>query len=215
MMLQQVKVWDPLIRIFHWSLVLSFVVAYLSGEEESAIHIQAGYAVLGLIVFRLIWGFIGPKYARFSQFTYGPSEVLCYIKGIATLSPKYYLGHNPLGAWMVITLLVMLFVVTLSGLKLYAVEEGLGPFAVKPEIELIFSAYADSDEHDDDRNKRDGYDNKGEGDEEFWEEIHEASSEFLVFLIFLHIAGVLASSLLHDEKLVKAMITGKKTVKDE
>ena len=216
MMSKQVKVWDPLVRIFHWSLVLFFIVAYLS-EDQVSIHVLAGYVVLGLIVFRVIWGFIGPEYAKFSQFVSGPRQVLGYIKGIVTMSPKHYLGHNPLGGWMVLMLLAILFVVTLSGLKLYAVEEGLGPFASKSNVQFITTAYADGhdDDDDDDDHKHKKNGDKNDTDEEFWEDIHEGASEFMIFLILLHIAGVLASSMLHDEKLVKAMITGKKTLKND
>lgn len=211
MVSNMIKVWDPLVRLFHWSLVLFFIVAYITGEEESWIHIQAGYVVLGLISFRVIWGLIGPKYARFTQFVYRPSEVLAYFKSLFTRSPKHYLGHNPLGGWMVIALLSMLFVVTFSGLKLYAVEEGKGPLA--HNVELISSAYADRDEDHDDKHEYRNKNHDGEGEEfweEFWEEIHEASAEFLLFLIFLHIVGVLISSLLHGENLVRSMITGEK-----
>jgi len=68
MMSNEIRVWDPLVRIFHWGLVASFTVAYLSGEEESNVHIYAGYIVLGLIAFRVLWGFIGSHYARFGSF---------------------------------------------------------------------------------------------------------------------------------------------------
>lgn len=216
-MSNEVKVWDPLVRIFHWSLVVFFTVAYIS-EDQISIHVFSGYVVLGLIVFRVVWGFIGPKYARFSQFVRGPRDVLSYTKGLLTLSPKQYLGHNPLGGWMVVILLVMLFIVTLSGLKLYAVEEGLGPFAGKSNVQLIAAAYADDHgkkDHDNNDSKKSGGHEKDNKDEEFWEDIHEATSEFMLFLIFLHVMGVLVSSLFHDEKLVKAMITGKKAVKKE
>lgn len=73
-MQNEIRVWDPLVRIFHWSLVVSFAIAYFSGDEENAIHIYSGYIVAALISFRLIWGFIGSRHARFSDFVYSPQD---------------------------------------------------------------------------------------------------------------------------------------------
>jgi len=221
-MSNEIRVWDPLVRIFHWSLVLAFAIAYLTGEDDSSLHIWSGYAVLGLISFRVIWGFIGTRYARFSDFVYSPKAVIRYLKRLAANRPEHYVGHNPASGWMVVLMLVSLFVVTVSGLKLYAVEDGLGPLAGSvPTLTVISSAYADDD--DDDEND-DGYRSSGkafgeEGEdkegEAFWEEIHEASANFMLFLVLLHITGVLVSARLHDENLVKAMITGKKIARTD
>ena len=217
---KEIRVWDPLVRIFHWSLVVGFTVAYLSGEEESNVHIYAGYVVMGLIIFRLLWGFIGSRYARFSSFVTSPATLIEYLKGMLARNPKHYIGHNPAGGWMVIAMLICLSVITVSGLKVYAIEEGLGPLAAAPTaLTLVSPAHADEDDDDDD--DRGGHEkNKGEHDEdeaaeEFWEELHEVSSNIMLLLIFLHIAGVIVASRLHDEKLVKAMITGKKISKTD
>ncbi len=211
---QPVLVWDILVRIFHWTLVASFAVAYLTSEDENPWHIYAGYTVLGLIVFRVIWGFVGSRYARFSDFIYSPANVVEYIKSLREGNPKHYLGHNPAGGWMVLAMLIMLFVVTLSGLKVYAIEEGKGPFAANAaQLSPISSAHAEEDEEEnDDDNETSGVDVEkvSEADEEFWEEIHEIASNLMLVLIALHIAGVVASSRLHKENLVKAMLTGKK-----
>ena len=208
-----VKVWDILVRIFHWSLVITFVIAYITSEEENIWHIYSGYAVLGLITFRVLWGIIGTRYARFSDFIYSPGSVFKYIKALKDRNPERYIGHNPAGGWMIIVMLVCLFVVTISGLKVYAIEEGRGPFAgITIDHDIIKDAYADRYEDDDDTGRRYGrHDEKeNEKEEEFWEEIHEISTNIMLFLIFLHIAGVVVSSKLHNENLVKAMITGKK-----
>lgn len=203
---KEIRVWDILIRLFHWSLVVTFFVSYFTGDEENLIHIYTGYAVLGLIVFRLIWGIIGSKHARFSDFLCSPAKTIEYLKGLISGKPKHYIGHNPAAGWMVVALLISLFVTTISGLKLYAVEEGKGPLAnVSTEFSVISVANADDDEDKKDRE----YDGEKEGDE-FWEELHEVSSNFTVLLIFLHVFGVIVSSKLHKENLVKAMITGKK-----
>jgi cytochrome b len=99
-----------------------------------------------------------------------------------------------------------LLVVTLSGLKVYAIEEGQGPFAHSPSLSPIATAQAEEEEEEEDE----GDESKDEAEEEFWEEIHEASSNFMLVLIALHILGVVVSGYLHKEKLIKAMITGKK-----
>ncbi len=226
-MKKEINVWDPLVRIFHWSLVLAFSVAYLSGEEESDIHIYSGYIILGLLVFRLLWGFVGTRYARFSDFIYSPRAILQYSKDLISGSPKHYIGHNPAGAAMIFALLLSLVVVTYSGLKVYAIEEGAGPLAQQSTgSAFIKSAYADDDddddeyrehgkayrEHDEHEHEADEDDDEDEDEEEFWEEIHEASANFVLFLVALHIAGVFVAGRMHDEKLIKAMITGKKTV---
>ncbi len=220
-MKEEIRVWDPLVRIFHWSLVLAFAVAYLSGEEESDIHIYSGYIILGLLVFRLLWGFFGTRFARFSDFVYSPQAVIKYTKDLFSGSPKHYLGHNPAGGAMIIALLLSLIVVTYSGLKVYAIEEGAGPLAMQAvDISPIKSAYADDDddeyeEHGERGEHEADEDGEHEGDEdgeEFWEEIHEASANFVLFLVALHIVGVFVAGRLHNENLVKAMITGNKKV---
>jgi cytochrome b len=114
----EVKVWDPLVRIFHWSLVMIFLVAWLSADEWDRLHEWAGYAVLGLIAFRVVWGAIGTRYARFYNFIYGQDTVIGYLKDVCSLRAKRYLGHNPAGGLMVIVLLVMLSVLSGSGYML-------------------------------------------------------------------------------------------------
>lgn len=199
-----VIVWDILIRIFHWSLVISFSLAYMASEESNVWHIYSGYVVLSLIIFRVIWGLVGSKHARFSDFVRPPSAVLAYVSAERAGNAPVYTGHNPLGGWMVMALLGMLFIVTLSGLKVYAIEKGESPFASNLiQLAPINSAHAE----DDDENNEE--DNKA--DEEFWEEIHEISSNVMLLLIALHIAGVVISSRVHHENLVKAMITGRKS----
>ncbi|MEN8108506.1 MAG: cytochrome b/b6 domain-containing protein [Pseudomonadota bacterium] len=217
MMSNEIRVWDPLIRIFHWSLVLAFTVAYLSGDEESSLHIYSGYVVLGLIAFRVLWGLIGTRYARFSNFVYSPGTVIQYLKDLVAKNPKHYVGHNPAGGWMVIAMLLCLFIVSVSGLKVYAIEEGLGPLADEtPALTIISPAYAD-DDGDDLGNHEKNENGHGEDEEaeEYWEEIHEVSSYFMLLLIFLHIAGVIVSGRLHNDHLVKAMLTGKKISKTD
>jgi cytochrome b len=105
---QTLKVWDVAVRLFHWSLVVSFAVAWLTAEEWDDLHEWAGYAAAALIGFRLIWGLIGPRYARFSQFLRAPGTVLAYLVGMARGRERRYVGHNPAGAAMIVALLLAL-----------------------------------------------------------------------------------------------------------
>ncbi|OSQ48286.1 cytochrome b/b6 domain-containing protein [Thalassospira alkalitolerans] len=110
-----VKVWDPMVRIFHWGLATSFVVAWVTGDEWDALHHWAGYAAAGLIAFRLIWGVIGSRYARFTQFIQSPSKTIAYLKDIVTGRENRYLGHNPAGAAMILALLAAMAGCALTG----------------------------------------------------------------------------------------------------
>lgn len=214
---RQVKVWDPLVRIFHWSLVVAFTVAYLSGEEsEDALdlHVWAGYAVLGLILVRIVWGVVGTRHARFTDLVYRPSTVLGYLRDLITHRARRYLGHNPLGGAMTVALLLSLLAATVSGLALYAVEENAGPLAG-----LVTGAGQPVAQTADRHDHATGHDNEegGEDDEgeELLEEVHELFSNFTLFLVFLHIGGVVVSSLVHKENLPRAMITGRKRAETE
>jgi cytochrome b len=208
----RIRVWDPLVRLFHWSLVVTFTVAYFTGDEDNLVHIWSGYAVIGLVIFRILWGFIGSRHARFSDFLASPARVLDYLKSLAARQPERYLGHNPAGGWMIVLLLIAILLTSISGIKVYGLE-GHGPLASSgSEMVLISTAQADEDEHEEheEEHGEDGHEGHEDGAEEFWEEIHEFLSNFTVFLIALHIAGVLVSSALHRENLVRAMITGYK-----
>lgn len=208
-----VRVWDPVVRLFHWSLVVAFTVAYLSSEEESAIHIYAGYVVLGLIVVRLIWGVVGSRHARFTDFVRPPGEVVAYLRGLASGRPRHYLGHNPAAGWMVIALLVSLFVVTLSGVMLDTTEGGVFAAAGSGGAAVMTAApRGDEGEYGEygEAGERGEGGEGGEGGEAVWEEVHEVSTNVTLFLVFLHIAGVLVSSLVHRENLIRAMVTGRK-----
>lgn len=112
-----VKVWDPFVRVFHWSLVASFAIAFLSGEEDRwrTLHLWAGYAALGLVLLRLGWGIVGTRYARFRQFVRSPSTVLQYIRDVITGREARYLGHNPAGGMMVLALLVSMLGLGVTG----------------------------------------------------------------------------------------------------
>lgn len=110
-----VRVWDPLVRIFHWSLVGLFTFAFLTGDEWQKPHEVAGYIIAGLIGFRVIWGLIGSRYARFASFIYRPSTVAGFLADTVRMKARRYLGHNPAGGLMVLGLLLAIVVISLSG----------------------------------------------------------------------------------------------------
>jgi cytochrome b len=226
-MREKIYVWDPLVRLFHWSLVLSFIVAYVTGEDgEDPAHVYSGYIIMGLIVFRIVWGLIGSKHARFSGFITSPVTALRYGKDMLAGKARHYPGHNPLGGWMILALLLSLAITTVTGLKLYGIE-GHGPWAQNSAINytannnhelvmLVNGRDHDDDDEYEDREKYDGKDKEREKHEvdeeaeEFWEEIHEFFANFTLLLVLLHITGVIISSARESQNLVKAMITGYK-----
>jgi cytochrome b len=110
-----IRVWDPLVRAFHWALVASFAVAWLSSENWDSLHNAAGYAAGALVGLRMVWGFLGPRYARFTQFVRSPAAVLVYLRAIKDGTERRYIGHNPAGGAMIVVLLVAMAATAVSG----------------------------------------------------------------------------------------------------
>jgi cytochrome b len=110
-----VKVWDLFVRVFHWSLAGLFVVAYATGDEIEKVHIAAGYTIAALLSLRILWGFVGPRHARFSSFVRPPREVLAYVRDVMLLRAPRYIGHNPAGGAMILALLAMLAATCATG----------------------------------------------------------------------------------------------------
>lgn len=181
----QIKVWDPLVRLFHWSLVAAFATAYVIEDDPLAVHVWAGYTVLALVAVRLLWGFVGPKYARFSDFVYRPQAISRYLSDALRARAPRHIGHSPAGGAMVLALLLVMVAIGVTGLALYGVEEHAGPLA---------SLMSDA----------------SESWEEGLEEAHEVLANLALALIILHVAGVVFTSLSHRENLVRAMVTGRK-----
>ncbi len=102
-----VRVWDAPVRIFHWLLALSFAGAWLTAESERwhLLHITLGYTAGGLVLFRLLWGGVGSRWARFTSFVRGPGAVWAYVSGLLRAQPVHFTGHNPAGGWAVLALL--------------------------------------------------------------------------------------------------------------
>ena len=184
--LSQIKVWDPLVRFFHWSLVSAFTIAYITEDDYLTVHSWAGYLILVLLAIRIIWGFVGTRYARFSNFVYSPATIIRFIKDTLSFKAKRYIGHNPAGGAMVILLIISLLLTTVTGIFLLGAEEQVGPAA------QIFSG-------------------SGEYWEDILEETHEFFANFTVILVFFHVLGVLAESFIHKENLISAMLSGFKS----
>lgn len=207
-----VRVWDICVRFTHWIVALGFFVAYLTEDEALPLHVWAGYVVGALVFLRILWGFVGTKHARFTDFAFGPRKVISYILDLVLFRAERYLGHSPAGGAMTIALWLGLLAVVWSGLELYAVEEGAGPLAaVSSQADQVSSKASDAlvlvRSDDDDENK--GEDKQDSA----WKDIHEALSNFVLLLVLLHIAGVTLASLVHRENLPRSMVTGMKQQK--
>jgi cytochrome b len=118
---QRVLVWDAPTRVFHWLLVLSFAGAYLTAEEDGwrLVHVTFGYTMAGLVVFRVVWGFIGTRHALFTDFVRGPGAAMRYLRSVVRGQPEHHMGHNPAGALAVVALLVLSVVVAVTGWATY------------------------------------------------------------------------------------------------
>lgn len=167
----RILVWDLPVRLFHWMLAGAFAGAYVLSESERlrAVHVTLGWTVLGLVAFRLVWGFVGSRWARFASFAYGPRAVGAYLRELAAGRPPRHVGHNPAGSWAIWAILGL---AALTGITGWCTYEGIGGDAL--------------------------------------EELHEGLASTWLVVVALHVAGVVVSSWLHRENLVRAMVTGYK-----
>jgi len=110
-----IRVWDPLVRAFHWTLVLSIIAAWATSEANETLHEIVGYGALALVALRIVWGFVGPRYARFSQFVRAPRAVLSYLRTLLAGTEARFIGHNPAGGLMILALLANVGAVSVSG----------------------------------------------------------------------------------------------------
>jgi cytochrome b len=117
----KILVWDAPTRLFHWLLVLSFAGAYLTAEGERwrLVHVTLGYTMGGLMAFRIVWGLVGTRYARFSNFVRGPQAVMAYLRSLRSASPQHFTGHNPAGAVAIVLLIVTGMVIVATGWATY------------------------------------------------------------------------------------------------
>jgi len=184
------RVWDLPVRLFHWLLVICVCASWYIGDNRSFDNIQwhfyLGYCVGGLIVFRLIWGMIGPPSARISALFYGPRSIIKYARTTLRRSPSGTAGHNPLGSWSVIALLTSLALQVITGL--FAYDDGLfsgGPLTVYvSEAAVLQMNY-----------------------------IHGINANILLALVTLHVFAAFFYLFWKRENLISAMITGRKLVR--
>jgi cytochrome b len=173
---RRILVWDVPTRVFHWLQALSFGAAYLTAFSERLrnYHVALGYILLGLLVFRLLWGFVGTRYARFGSFLFNPKEIVGYLLAMVRGKPAHYLGHNPAGSVSVWLLLALGLFICVTGVL--ALQDDASDLVV---------------------------------------DLHGLATNVMLGVIALHLIGVLASSILHRENLVRAMFTGLKSAGPE
>lgn len=183
--MNKIYVWDLPTRLFHWSLVALVAFQWLSGEfsdELLEFHLLGGYAILALAAFRLLWGFVGGRHARFGNFLRGVGPTLEYARALRANTAPRYLGHNPLGGWMIVALLAMLALQGITGL--FASDDVMsgGPLRhlVSDQLGEVLT------------------------------ELHEGSFNVLLTLVVAHVASIVAHRLFKGEDLVRPMLTGYK-----
>ena len=165
-----IKVGDLPLRIFHWLLVSAFFTAYLTEDDLLTVHVWAGYVVGGLLLFRLVWGFIGNEYARFANFLCSPAISIAYLNDLINGKAKHYTGYNPAQATIIVLLLLSLLMTVATGLALYGADKGAGPLA-----------FLGSDEH-------------------LWEIAHEFFARFALMVVSVHIISVAVESIMRHKK---------------
>jgi cytochrome b len=182
-----IKVWDWPVRLFHWAIVLLLVVQLVTGKIGGNLmpwHVYSGYAVLVLVIFRILWGFVGSTHARFASFLAGPAATLRFARRLFSRQAVPQVGHNPLGGWMVVVLVLSLAVQTITGLFANDGVATQGPLASLVTIDVSNDLAL----------------------------VHRASLKVLLVLSGLHIAAVLFHWLVKKDNLVGAMFTGVKRV---
>ena len=182
----QVLVWDLPIRLFHWLLVICVILSFVSGNiggNAMEYHMLGGYAILALLIFRFTWGFVGSRTARFSSFVKGPATVFSYARMLLKKRPEtIFLGHNPLGGWSIVAMLLVLFMQVVTGLFAnddILVEGPLYGWVSKETSDLLTL-------------------------------IHLINRYLLVALIAIHILAVFFYYFFKRENLIQPMITGRK-----
>ncbi len=180
-----IKVWDVPVRLFHWTLLALFAFLFWSGKtggNAMVWHMYAGYAVLALVIFRVLWGFAGSTHARFASFLAGPRRMFDFARALLSRSPAHSVGHNPLGGWMVVVLLGSLALQASTGLFANDDIATEGPLTAQISKELSDRLTT----------------------------IHRWNFDFLLICAGLHVLAVLFHVFVKKENLVAAMFTGVK-----
>jgi cytochrome b len=184
---QEMRVWDLPTRLFHWTLAALVIFSFTTGKVGGGWmewHLKSGYAILALLLFRLVWGFAGSQTARFADFLRGPGAAIAYVRALRSPRKPFLAGHNPLGGWMVVAMLATLLVQASSGL--FADDEiaTQGPLAVK-----VSNAFV--------------------GRMSQW---HSINSWVVVALVVLHVCAILSYWFGLRSNLVAPMVTGSRAV---
>jgi cytochrome b len=188
----EARVWDLFVRSFHWLLAGTVLIDW-STDEPRSLHVWLGYLAAALVAFRVVWGFVGSKYARFTSFITGPRQVFQYLAGLVRFSSRRYLGHSPAGGAMIIALLVVVAATAMTGMVNLAQDEGAGPLSgVIAKVERPAPVPGQ---------RRPPLVSK---------QVHETAANITLALVILHVCGVAFASFAHKENLVLAMITGRK-----
>ena len=181
----QVKVWSIFIRLFHWALVVLFVMEFIIEDDLIKLHTTIGYVIISLLVLRILYGFVGDRYARFSDFIYAPGTVLNYTKSVFTFSARRYIGHNPAGGIMIILMIIVLISTVVTGVLTLPYADQ--PREYFPIIGLLpYWVFSSA------------------------EDFHEVLADISLFLVVIHLTGVLVESVLHEENLIGSMLSGRK-----
>lgn len=182
--MQTVKVWDPVVRLFHWGLALVVLGSFVTADVDALvpIHVRLGLAVVALVVTRLAWGVLGPAPARFATFVRGPRAVLAYARELARGRPPLHVSHNPLGGAMVVALLGVLLGLAATGAVAYGGPQFQGPLTGLLSLRTAKAV----------------------------KEVHEGLAGALLALVAVHVVGVTVSSVLERQNLVLGMVTGRK-----
>jgi cytochrome b len=188
------SLWDPVVRVSHWGIALAVLLNAVLTEGGSLIHIWIGWTALVLLVIRVLWGFVGPREARFSAFPPNPARALSHLKDLVAWRPKHYASHNPAGALMAYFMWAALAVVIGTGIAM----TGTGPFGALERKAAVET---------EDWSTLDLGESEGEAGEVF-EEVHEVAGNLLLILAALHVGGVVIESRALRRNLVRPMLGG-------
>jgi cytochrome b len=198
----EIPVWDRFVRIGHWLLAGAFLTAYVTEDDWLTTHVWAGYLAGAVVLLRIVWGFVGAEHARFRDFLFAPGQSLRYFGELLRGRARRYLGHSPAGAVMVFALLLGVAATTGSGLMVYAYDKHAGPLA--GVVASRYQGLSKSERH-----------RAYERAEDFWEETHEVLANLTLFLVVLHVGGVVLASFAHRENLLRAMLNGRKRAQNQ
>ncbi|MEQ6885385.1 cytochrome b/b6 domain-containing protein [Salicola sp. Rm-C-2C1-2] len=211
----QVRVWDPFIRIFHWLLVVAFFTAYFTEGEPEWLHAWSGYLIVALLVLRIIWGFVGSEHARFSDFIFSPGRILAYLRDNVRGRAEYYRGHNPAGSAMILAIILSLLITCGGGMVVLAGEEGEGPLAgwlvAAPQMQSESTSEAtryEFEENKSDANEE--HEHEERALVETAEGVHELFANLTLALVILHVIAVIVESIRERQNLVRSMFSGYK-----